>query len=128
MADAGTPGASRDIRKRVSRIDKKGWRTVCSVCGVKDLFFAASILLQSLHAPCTSVRSAHRCARPDDHPDAPKPDYFFLWLYALLSLLPPAMETPATSHRPVIAILVLRFFHFCLAKEKRAGAGDRSPF
>ncbi len=26
---------------------------------------------------------------------APKPDYFFLWLYALLAFLPPSMETPA---------------------------------
>ncbi len=26
---------------------------------------------------------------------APRPDYFFLWLYAVLSFLPPSMETPA---------------------------------
>ena len=32
----------------------------------------------------------------------PKPDFFFLWLYALLALLPPQMETPVLLIGPVI--------------------------
>jgi ubiquinol-cytochrome c reductase cytochrome b subunit len=50
---------------------------------------------------------------PSGQPDprviqtAPKPDYFFLWLYALLSLLPPQLETPVLLIGPVIALIVL---------------------
>ena len=42
---------------------------------------------------------------PSGQPDptiiqtAPKPDFFFLWLYAVLSFLPPALETPAPADR-----------------------------
>jgi ubiquinol-cytochrome c reductase cytochrome b subunit len=38
---------------------------------------------------------------------APKPDLFFLWIYAVLSLLPPWMETAALLVGPVIGILAL---------------------
>jgi len=41
------------------------------------------------------------------HPDGPRPDFFFLWLYALLSLLPPSLETPVLLIGPVIALIVL---------------------
>src|SRR5580658_4052007 len=50
---------------------------------------------------------------PSGQPDprviqtAPRPDYFFLWLYALLSLLPPELETPVLLIGPVIALVVL---------------------
>src|SRR6478736_3135369 len=35
---------------------------------------------------------------------APRPDFFFLWIYALLAFLPPAAETPLLMIGPVIAI------------------------
>jgi ubiquinol-cytochrome c reductase cytochrome b subunit len=38
---------------------------------------------------------------------APRPDFFFLWLYATLSLLPPDMETPLLLTAPVIGIVLL---------------------
>src|SRR5580658_7664714 len=50
---------------------------------------------------------------PSGQPDprviqtARRPDYFFLWLYALLSLLPPQLETPVLLIGPVIALIVL---------------------
>jgi ubiquinol-cytochrome c reductase cytochrome b subunit len=50
----------------------------------------------------------------------PRPDYFFLWLYALLSLLPPSMETPALLIGPVIAIAGLLLLPFI------AGEGEKS--
>jgi len=46
---------------------------------------------------------ADRAARSDNHPDCAKPDYFFLWLYALLSLLPPSLENAIPSHRPALS-------------------------
>src|ERR1700691_2863606 len=61
----------------------------------KDMFFAAFIILAV--AACAFYFGPFG---PTGQPDptiiqtAPKPDYFFLWLYALLSLLPPSLETP----------------------------------
>jgi len=64
------------------------------------------------------VRRVLRPVRTIGQPDptiiqtAPRPDYFFLWLYAVLSFLPPSMETPALLIGPVIvlgALLLLPF-------------------
>ena len=63
---------------------------------------------------------------PSGQPDpriiqtAPRPDFFFLWLYALLSLLPPAMETPVLLIGPAIALVVL------LALPFFSGEGEKS--
>src|SRR5262245_15314167 len=51
---------------------------------------------------------------------APKPDYFFLWAYAVLSLLPSSLETPAMLIGPAIAILVLLALPFV------SGEGEKS--
>jgi ubiquinol-cytochrome c reductase cytochrome b subunit len=50
----------------------------------------------------------------------PKPDYFFLWLYALLSLLPPSVETPALLIGPVLVIAGLLLLPFL------SGEGEKS--
>src|SRR5215468_3903692 len=50
----------------------------------------------------------------------PKPDYFFLWAYAVLSLLPSSLETPAMLIGPLIAVLVLLALPFV------AGEGEKS--
>jgi ubiquinol-cytochrome c reductase cytochrome b subunit len=63
---------------------------------------------------------------PSGQPDpriiqtAPRPDFFFLWLYALLSLLPPALETPVLLIGPVIALVALLALPFV------AGEGEKS--
>jgi ubiquinol-cytochrome c reductase cytochrome b subunit len=63
---------------------------------------------------------------PSGQPDptviqtAPRPDFFFLWLYALLSLLPPAMETPVLLIGPVIGLVVLLVLPFV------SGEGEKS--
>ena len=87
----------------------------------KDLFFAAFILLAV--AACAVYFGPFG---PTGQPDptiiqtAPKPDYFFLWLYALLSLLPPSMETPALLVGPVIVIIGLLLLPFL------SGEGEKS--
>src|SRR5207302_1271597 len=63
---------------------------------------------------------------PSGQPDptiiqtAPRPDFFFLWLYALLSFLPPSAETPILLIGPAIGIIVL------LALPFFAGEGEKS--
>ncbi|HUK52126.1 MAG TPA: cytochrome b N-terminal domain-containing protein [Candidatus Binatia bacterium] len=79
----------------------------------KDLFFGAFILLAV--AACAAYFGPFG---PTGQPNptiiqtAPKPDFFFLWIYALLSLLPPSMETPALLVGPVIGIAALLVLPF----------------
>jgi len=87
----------------------------------KDLFFAAFILLAV--AACAAWFGPFGPAgKPDPTiiQTVPKPDYFFLWLYALLSLLPPSMETPALLIGPVLVILGLLLLPFL------SGEGEKS--
>jgi ubiquinol-cytochrome c reductase cytochrome b subunit len=91
------------------------------VAVAKDLVFSGVILL-----------SVALCALhfgpfgPGGQPDptiiqtAPRPDYFFLWLYAVLSLLPPSMETAALLIGPPIAIGALFALPFF------SGEGEKS--
>src|SRR5438046_5376175 len=72
----------------------------------KDIFFSGFILLSIV--ACAAILGPFG---PGGAPDptiiqtAPRPDYFFLWLYAVLSLLPPSLETPALL---IVPGLVLR--------------------
>ena len=87
----------------------------------KDVFFAAFVLLAV--AGCAYVFGPFG---PTGRPDptivqtAPRPDYFFLWLYALLSLLPPSLETPFLLVAPVIGIVALLLLPFL------SGEGEKS--
>jgi ubiquinol-cytochrome c reductase cytochrome b subunit len=87
----------------------------------KDLFFAAFILL-AVAACAVYFGPFGPTGRPDPTiiQTAPKPDYFFLWIYALLSLLPPSMETPALLVGPVLAIIGLLLLPFL------SGEGEKS--
>jgi len=87
----------------------------------KDIVFAAIVI--TCVAACAALFGPFG---PRGEPDptiiqtAPKPDYFFLWLYALLALLPPAMETPALLIGPVIVIVALLLLPFLF------GEGEKS--
>src|ERR1700689_1188719 len=87
----------------------------------RDLFFSASILLS-----ITACALYFGPFGPSGQPDptiiqtAPRPDYFFLWLYAVLSLLPPSMETPALLIGPVIVLAGLILLPFIF------GEGEKS--
>jgi ubiquinol-cytochrome c reductase cytochrome b subunit len=87
----------------------------------KDLIFSSLILLAI--AVCAVTFGPFG---PSGQPDptiiqtVPRPDYFFLWLYAVLSLLPPSMETPALLVGPVIILWVLLALPFV------SGEGEKS--
>jgi ubiquinol-cytochrome c reductase cytochrome b subunit len=87
----------------------------------KDMFFAAFIILAV--AACAYYFGPFG---PTGQPDptsiqtAPKPDYFSLWLYALLSLLPPSLETPFLLICPPLVILGLLLLPFL------SGEGEKS--
>jgi ubiquinol-cytochrome c reductase cytochrome b subunit len=87
----------------------------------KDMLFAAFILASI--AFCAFYFGPFGPSGPPDPTiiqTAPKPDYFFLWLYAVLSFLPPSMETPALLIGPVIVILALILLPFIF------GEGEKS--
>jgi ubiquinol-cytochrome c reductase cytochrome b subunit len=71
----------------------------------KDAVFAAIILLCVL-----VVAIVLGPIGPNGMPDptiiqtAPKPDFAFLWIYAVLAFLPPSIETPVMLVAPVIVI------------------------
>jgi ubiquinol-cytochrome c reductase cytochrome b subunit len=87
----------------------------------KDIFFSAFILLSI--AACALYFGPFG---PSGQPDptiiqtSPHPDFFFLWLYALLSFLPPSSETPILLIGPAIGLIVLFGLPFV------AGEGEKS--
>ncbi len=87
----------------------------------KDLLFGAAVL--AAVGLCAAYFGPFG---PSGQPDptiiqaVPKPDYFFLWLYALLALLPPSMETPVLLIAPALAIGFLLLLPFLF------GEGEKS--
>jgi ubiquinol-cytochrome c reductase cytochrome b subunit len=86
----------------------------------KDLVFSGLIILALV--VCAAVLGPFG---PKGQPDptvvqaVPKPDYFFLWMYAALALLPPQMETILLLVGPVIAI------GFLIALPLISGTGEK---
>src|SRR5579863_3660453 len=87
----------------------------------KDLVFSAAILFAV--AFCAAMFGPYG---PKGVPDptiiatVPKPDFFFLWIYTVLSFLPPEMETPFILIAPIVAVVIL------LALPLVAGVGEKS--
>ena len=87
----------------------------------KDLVFSGAIL--AAVAVCAVVFGPFG---PGGQPDpsiiqtVPKPDFFFLWIYTILSYLPPQMETPFLLIVPLLAIAAL------LALPLIAAEGEKS--
>ena len=71
----------------------------------KDAIFAAAIILSVI--ACALIFGPFG---PTGQPDptiiqtAPKPDFAFLWIYAVLAYLPPSLETPVLFIAPVLGI------------------------
>src|SRR5256712_257860 len=87
----------------------------------EDVIFAGVVLLSI--AACAVVLGPFG---PGGQPDptiiqtAPKPDFFFWWLYTVLSYLPPAAETPFLLIAPAVGIA------FLIALPFFAGEGEKS--
>jgi ubiquinol-cytochrome c reductase cytochrome b subunit len=87
----------------------------------KDMFFSAAIVVSIMF--CAAVFGPFG---PAGYPDPtiidtiPKPDFFFRWLYAMLALLPPSIETPLLLVGPPIAIAFLILLPFL------SGEGEKS--
>jgi ubiquinol-cytochrome c reductase cytochrome b subunit len=87
----------------------------------KDVVFSGVVLL-SIGACAVLLGPFGPGGQPDPTiiQTAPRPDGFFLWIYAVLSFLPPDAETPILLIGPAIGILVLLALPFV------AGEGEKS--
>jgi ubiquinol-cytochrome c reductase cytochrome b subunit len=87
----------------------------------KDMFFTATIIVGVM--ACAAFFGPFG---PSGYPDPtivqtiPKPDFFFLWLYAMLALLPPQSETPILLIAPVLVLGFLILLPFL------SGEGEKS--
>src|ERR1700732_963681 len=87
----------------------------------KDILFSGFVLLSI--AVCAAYFGPFGPGGQQDPTiiqTAPRPDFFFLWWYALLSCLPPAAETPILLIGPAIGLIVLIALPFV------AGEGEKS--
>ena len=87
----------------------------------KDFVFSAGLLLTV--AVFAAIFGPYGPGGPPDPTiiqTVPKPDYFFLWIYSILSFLPNWAETPAVLVAPVLGIGGL------LALPFLAGIGEKS--
>jgi ubiquinol-cytochrome c reductase cytochrome b subunit len=87
----------------------------------KDILFSGFVLL-AIAACAIHFGPFGPSGQPDPTiiQTAPRPDFFFLWLYALLSFLPPSAETPILLIGPAIGIIMLLMLPFF------AGEGEKS--
>jgi ubiquinol-cytochrome c reductase cytochrome b subunit len=74
----------------------------------KDAVFAAAIML-AIMACAIWFGPFGPTGQPDPTiiETAPKPDFAFLWIYAVLAYLPPSLETPVLFIAPVIGIGIM---------------------
>jgi len=86
----------------------------------KDLVFSGAIILALV--VCAALFGPYGPSGPPDPTvveTVPRPDFFFLWLYAALALLPPQMETFLLLVGPVVAI------GFLIALPLISGTGEK---
>src|SRR6266404_5449473 len=87
----------------------------------KDLVFSGLVILGILGcALYFGPEGPHGVPDPTQINTVPKPDFFFLWLYAVLALLPDYLETILILTVPVIAIGLLIALPFI------SGTGEKS--
>lgn len=88
----------------------------------KDLIFGALVLLGVLGCAAYFGPVGPRGAPDPTLIDTtPRPDFFFLWLFSALALLPPYLETFLLLTAPVVLILILFVLPFL------SGTGEKSP-
>ena len=95
MADARAHRAPLHLREGIPRAGTQRRRAVRAGCNLEGHVF-----LRCHHCRVMACAAYFGPFGPSGYPDPtivqtiPKPDFFFLWLYAMLALLPPQMETP----------------------------------
>jgi len=88
----------------------------------KDLVFSALVVLGILFcAAYFGPKGPKGIPDPTQIRAVPAPDFFFLWIYAALALLPPYMETFLLLSAPVVGVVLLFAIPFI------SNTGEKSP-
>jgi ubiquinol-cytochrome c reductase cytochrome b subunit len=87
----------------------------------KDLFFSAAIILVVVAcALAFGPFGPGGIPNPTIIQTSPRPDFFFLWIFALLALLPPHLETFFMLALPPLGIAALLFLPFIAAEGEKS--------
>jgi ubiquinol-cytochrome c reductase cytochrome b subunit len=87
----------------------------------KDLVFSGLVLLGIIGcAALFGPKGPEGVPDPTQINTVPRPDFFFLWIFAALALLPDYLETPLLLTAPVIVIAILFALPFI------SGTGEKS--
>ena len=89
----------------------------------QDVVFALAVgVVVLVLAIWSGPPSSAAKADPTNLQADPRPDWYFLWYFALLALIPPSIETLVIIGFPLLAVMAL------LALPLFGQAGERSPF
>ncbi len=124
LADAGAGRPAQHLYSGVPRADQEGRRAFRTRGGVEghDLFRSDP----ACGGACAVILGPFG---PTGFPDptiiqtVPKPDFFFLWIYTILSFLPENLETPFILIAPIVGMLFL----LALAVLCRRGGEELAP-
>jgi ubiquinol-cytochrome c reductase cytochrome b subunit len=125
ISEPPVPGRRVDraaYRQRYEELLRREGVPFFPVAARKDLVFSALVILAVV--ACAALIGPYGPGGPPDPTlihTQPRPDFFFLWLFAALALLPPGMETALILTAPAVVILLL------LAVPFLSGTGERSP-
>ena len=115
-------------RRSITSLTKKTGIPFVPDAAWKDAVFAAAILLAIM--ACAFLFGPFG---PTGQPDptiiqtAPKPDFAFLWIYAVLAYLPPSSKRPSCSSRPSSSSAPCCCCRSSPAKAKNTGRAAPSP-
>jgi ubiquinol-cytochrome c reductase cytochrome b subunit len=88
----------------------------------KDLIFSGLLIIAIL--TCAAIfgpKGPVGAPDPTQIDTVPRPDFFFLWIFSVLALLPPYLETFVLLVGPVVGIALLLAIPFL------SGTGEKSP-
>lgn len=118
---AGQPVERATYKRRYQEILERGIPFWPDVAWKHVLFALAVGSVVLLLAAVVGPPELGRQADPTVIEADPRPDWYFMWYFALLSLVPPAWEDVVLIGLPLLALIMLLALPFV------AGTGERSP-
>jgi ubiquinol-cytochrome c reductase cytochrome b subunit len=124
ISDPPVPGRLVDPRSETQRyhalIEREGvpfwpdaaWRDVVFALAVGSVVLALALVL--------GPKELGALADPTNVNASPRPDWYFLWLFALLALIPPSLENYFIIGLPLLTIVALLIVPFITNKGERS--------
>ncbi len=119
---AGRPVDPKTYRKWYEDLLKREGKPFWPDAAWRDVVFGVAMIV-ALFVLAIVVGPPHLASPPDPTilKAYPRPDWYFLWYFAVLALLPPSLETPVIVFGPLI------FFAFLVLVPFLGNRGERHP-